>query len=621
MRYLTVTRGILVGLACAGVSLLLGLTSLGPTLDDWFTDACFLIRGSRQTAARVVIIAIDEDSLDQLHKPAVYLSPQLARAVRYAHQQQAQAIGLDVFIPETLSGLKEIEEEHGIGEARSLGEAVAETKVVVLPCYYDATADRLRRPLFQWWALTALSPGRIDFGLLELTEDEDQFVRRQALVDDLSKPDPFPFFALALYARARGVDQFSYLADQGVLQVGEVQIPVGADGRMRINYVGPPGSFPVIPLSQVLEYERAGRPMPQLAGAVVILGVTGQGFQDRHPTPYANGAARVIGSQPVSLTPGPEMHAHVIATIDDQAFLTRPWWLGPIPWTLLTGAVWGIAFVRMNLTRGAGLLALFLLGLTVGSYAGFRFFGWVINPIPLACAGGLAYAVVLARRWGRLRRMMAVLESEAVTRALEADPHALDPGGEIREVTALFADIRGFTTFSERCGNDPRKVVALLNAYFATVVPAIEAEGGTVMSFMGDGLMVLFGSPVVQRDHASRAVRVAIQIVKGVRETAERWRALGFDGMKIGVGVHTGPAVVGAVGGRTRLDYTAIGDTINTASRVEGQTKSLAAEVLITADTHHALLDPELLGRCQAVPELVRLSGREGVVRLFRVES
>jgi class 3 adenylate cyclase len=390
---------------------------------------------------------------------------------------------------------------------------------------------------------------------------------------------------------------------------------------MRVNYVGPPGSFEVIPLSQVLEYERDGRPMPQLAGAVVIAGVTGPGLQDRHPTPYANGAARVLTARPAGLTSGSEVHADVIATIHDRAFLTRPWWVEPIPWAFLIGALCGSAFVRLNLTRGVGLVAVLLLGLAVVSYAAFRHLGWVMNPVPLALTVVLTYAVVLARRWGRLRRMMAVVKSEAVTRALEADPHALDPGGEIREVTALFADIRGFTTFSERCGNDPRKVVALLNAYFAAVVPAIEAEGGTVMSFLGDGVMVLFGSPVYQADHADRAVRTAVRIAGVVRERAAQWTRLEFDGMRIGVGVHTGPAVVGAVGGRTRLDFTAIGDTINTASRVEGQTKPLAAAVLLTADTHDALRDVKLLARCREVPDPVRLSGREAPVRLYRLEE
>lgn len=244
-----------------------------------------------------------------------------------------------------------------------------------------------------------------------------------------------------------------------------------------------------------------------------------------------------------------------------------------------------------------------------------------MSTVPLAATMALTYSVVFARRWAQLRRMMAVVKSEAITRALEADPRRLDPGGELREVTALFADIRGFTAFSERCGNDPRKVVALLNAYFGAVVPLIEAEGGTVVSFMGDGVMVLFGAPVNQPDHAARAVRAAFRMAGKIREQAALWTRLGCSGMQVGIGVHTGPAVIGAVGGRTRLDYTAIGDTINTASRVEGKTKTLAADILITTSTLDAIRDdPGLIDRCQRVPELVELAGRVEPVYVSRVE-
>ncbi len=597
---------------------LLLLTPVGRSLDDWFTDACFAIRGKRGTGANVVIVAIDDQSLDQWKRPLPYISPQLARLVRYADSQGARAIGLDVMIPESLSGLREIEE--GEGDARLLGDAVRTSNKVVLPEYYDVIQDELRRPLIQWSIDAALSNEGMRFGFLNLTEDDDQFIRRQLLIDDTKKSAPEPSFALALFARAHG-DSSRPEIRGGELTVADRRIPLDAEERMRINYVGPPGAFPVLSLGKVLEAESKGLATSLFRGATVIVGVTGAGHQDMHPTPFANGAARLFVAQPGKLMFGPEIHGHILATLHDGRFLTRPWWVLPFPWMVLAGGTLAAIYARISLTRGAAVLAIGLGLVAVAGFGAFHYLGWVMSTVPLALTMALTYSVVFARRWAQLRRMMAVVKSEAITRALEADPRRLDPGGELREVTALFADIRGFTAFSERFENDPRKVVALLNGYFGAVVPLIESEGGTVVSFMGDGVMVLFGAPVNQPDHAARAVRAAVRMAGKIREQAELWTSLGCADMKVGIGVHTGPAVIGAVGGRTRLDYTAIGDTINTASRVEGRTKTLEADILITASTLGAIQgDPELIRRCRQFPEPVELTGRTERVNLCRVE-
>src|SRR5262249_4824852 len=163
--------------------------------------------------------------------------------------------------------------------------------------------------------------------------------------------------------------------------------------------------------------------------------------------------------------------------------------------------------------------------------------------------------------------MFGVVKSQAIALALEADPHQLDRLGEEREITVLFADVRSFTDFSET--HTAHEVVALLNAYFTATVPVIEGQGGTVATYMGDGIMVLFGAPATLDQAPLRAVRAAVAMVRRVHELKEQWARLGNPTMRIGVGIHTGRVVVGAMGSPGRLDYTAIGDTVNVAARIE----------------------------------------------------
>jgi len=621
-----ILRGVPTGLACAILAILIGRTPFGHTLDDWFSDACFVLRGPRVTSAKVVIISIDDASFDELKKPAAHISPELARVIEFASDQGAAAIGLDYFVPASLSTRRAINDpqpsdpESEKGDGLAVGKAAIKSERVVLPALFAPGSAELRLPLRQW-GIAAGAERPTPYGLLNLTNDPDMFIRRQHLALDPTKVGASVpnFFAAAVYARSR---QAVLVMVGGQVRIADRIIPVDAEGRVRINFVGPTGTgaFPVISLREVLAAQREQRSLPVLRGANVIIGAMGDGQQDIHATPYSNGAARLFSKTTSSLTPGPEIHANVIATIHDQAYLTRPLWLEPLPWALLAGIGLGATFARVSLSLGAAVLAMFLITVMSAAYALFVFPGWLMNPVPVAFAALGTYAVVLARRWWQLRRMFAVVKSEAVTRALEADPRRLDPGGELRVITAMFADIRGFTTFSETCGGDPKQVVALLNEYYTTIIPVIEEYGGTIIAFMGDGLMVLFGAPVSQENHAEQGVHAALAMAQAVKANAKAWERHRFAGMRIGIGLHSGPAVIGAIGSGARKDYTAIGDTINTASRVEGETKRYNTEILLTAATRTLLESkPLLAARCQPIPELAMLKGRLEPVQLFHV--
>lgn len=205
--------------------------------------------------------------------------------------------------------------------------------------------------------------------------------------------------------------------------------------------------------------------------------------------------------------------------------------------------------------------------------------------------GILLYGTIFAMRWRWIRRMMGMVKSEAVARAMETGGVKLDLRGEQRDITVLFCDIRNFTPFSEQ--HTPHEVVRLLNAFFAEAVPAFEAAGGTVNQYIGDAVMVIFGAPQPQADHALRAVRAAVEVVRRIHLLDERWKELGATEFKIGIGIHTGRAVVGTVGSPRRLDYTAIGDTVNTAARLESANKELKSELIVSQATFSLLPEEE----------------------------
>jgi adenylate cyclase len=157
----------------------------------------------------------------------------------------------------------------------------------------------------------------------------------------------------------------------------------------------------------------------------------------------------------------------------------------------------------------------------------------------------------------------------------------LDIQPESRRITVLFSDIRGFTTLSER--HTPEEIVALLNDYFSRQVKVIFAHGGTVDKFIGDAIMAFWGAPVEDDRQAQHAVEAALQMADTLM-LFKRDLGAHDEHFDVGIGIHTGPGVVGFIGSENRLDYTAIGDTVNLASRIEGQTKGVA-RILVSADT------------------------------------
>jgi adenylate cyclase len=216
----------------------------------------------------------------------------------------------------------------------------------------------------------------------------------------------------------------------------------------------------------------------------------------------------------------------------------------------------------------------------------------------------------------RLRKIFSRYVDDDVVEKLVASGRLPDLGGEVCHITVLFADIRNFTTISEKL--KPRQVVEMLNYYLSRACDSIQTKGGTVDKFIGDAVMAVFGAPVSYPDHARRALEAALELEKKARDL-RTWMQHHFSGnglpeFAIGIGLHTGEAIVGNIGSSKRLEYTAIGDTVNAAARLESLTKELGWTIVASKSTIEAA-PGVVTGR----KEIRMVKGRQELVEVFEV--
>ena len=347
------------------------------------------------------------------------------------------------------------------------------------------------------------------------------------------------------------------------------------------------------------------RPQSEFKNKIVLVGTSAPGLLDLRLTPLE------------STYPGVEILATAIDNLDRGDWLREIERPSMIPLALALIAAIAIGLAR-NVSANLLGYALLALSVAVTAAAWFALANGTFVPIfaPLAfgwafylTASGVAYLDERTQRLRTAGMFKRFLDPRVVADLIERGEIDNRGSAESREITVMFSDIRGFTALSEIARAED--VVALLNSYFSKQVEVIFRHGGTLDKFIGDAIMAFWGAPIATPDHARLAVAAAIDMSAALQEMRGQMGALGAD-LEIGIGIHTGRAVVGFIGSNDRLDYTVIGDTVNLASRIEGMTKGIA-RVLVSEAMRDAVGDAYDWRDCGSH----RVKGREMPVRLF----
>jgi adenylate cyclase len=571
-RRLRVALFLAVGLATTGIGLVAYGTNVFETLDLRSVDQRFSIRSwtnGTEPPSDIVVVKVDDKTFNDLQRRWEDFRPLHTRLIRRLKADGAKVIVYDVQFTEPSRPEREEDDVELIEAVGAAGNVVLATTGL---------------PVFGSNELVREYNGRV--GSAEFPPDPGDYLRRmQYRIRDLKT------LAVVAVERATGrtVEPF---------------------GTTWIDYRGPVDTFEAISFSDALE----GAPPGYFRNKIVVVGPWASTFQDLHPVSSGN-----------DLMPGPEVQANAISTVlRGEPLNTVPGWINLLLIVGL-GLLAPLSGLRFSL-RGTLLIsvaaALLFLVMTQWSFNE----GWIISfvypfgTLVLASVGALgAHYLLAAFERERVRDVFSRFVPETVVEQVLARTDSdLRLGGVSLESTVMFTDLRGFTTFAESL--PPARVIECLNAYLEEMSEAILDHGGTIVSYEGDGIMAVFGAPIEQPDHADRAVAAAREMLT---ERLPKWNAWlrerqVSDGYKMGIGLNSGMVVSGNVGSERRLEYTAIGDTTNTAARIQGMTKG-QRYLLFFSDTTRERLQ-------RGVEDLVfidefEVRGRSQAVKVWSIEA
>lgn len=461
-------------------------------------------------------------------------------------------------------------------------------------------------------------------GALNSDPDNDGVVRNVPLLFGLTGAGIYPALVsealrVAVHAStyvvegsgASGFTSFGQNVGMNALVIDRLSIPTDANGRLILYDTGPQPRR-TIPAWRLFDpaLDRAA-----IAGKIVFVGAGAAGLSDLRTTPLRPLAA------------GVELHAQIAEQILSGTFLRRPNWMtgAEVLWmTAISGALL-LVLARVGPIWAAALGVAAIAASVAASWIAFRRFGLLIDPVYPAFAALALYLSQSLLRYMRTesdRRYLKSAFSRYVSPALldqiAADSSRLRLGGEMREMSILFCDVRNFTALAETM--DAESLTRFINSFLTPMTERVLARGGTIDKYMGDCIMAFWNAPLPEPRHAELAARAALDMIEALVGLNAVWRMQAaaanrpFSEIAVGIGIATGPCCVGNLGSEQRFDYSVLGDDVNLASRLEAQTKVYGHPVIVSEATR-----AKIPGFAALELDLLRVKGKTRPQRIFAV--
>lgn len=596
-------------------------------------DLRFRIRGPQSTKQDdIVIVDIDEQTFASL--PAwPFPRSFFARVIRNLWAADAKLIVVDVMFTGPAAGDRR-EDLALAGAIKRAGNVILAGGIVTEVRRGREGANSYVEAPYRFF----LDATGAKWGIINTDEDTDGYLRRYLLFQTHNRKGYLPLSLQAYLQLQRGADgaaeKIRFDVD-GDFWVGNKRIPKRDFNSTLINYRGPARTFETYSFSEVIDdstfnlqdFNREGvdddvdrftflKENGVFKDKVVFVGASAKVLQDNKLTPFFGFRGR---KRPL---PGVEVHANALSTLLRGDFITRQGFLSSfsavIFLTILTMVITKLLKPFKGLFAVAGLV-LFYLVVTLYFFINHRLWMDIVTPMfsVIFCYVGNVIHQTLTEQRERVRikkSWQQYMPKDVIEHMLESGDLPKF-GGERREVTILFSDIRGFTTFTER--HTSHAVVKKLSEYLTEMVDVIFQNAGTLDKFVGDEIMAVYGAPYYYKEHAKKACLTAIEMVDRLRVLQRTWASKKEDWFQIGIGINSGKVILGNLGSAQHFDYTAIGDDVNLGARLEGANKQYGTTIIISEFTYSMVKNEAKVREL----DLVRVKGKKKPVRIFELRG
>ncbi len=614
------------------------------SLDNRLRDFFFINRGQIKDSQQISIVTIDEESLKELGQWP-WERPKIARILNNLYQAGAVVIGMDMFFAETdksspkkvleslnipipkdlelpdhdlilaqtmsqlpvvLGYIFDLQEERNLDQFPMINAVVSEINFNNQEFLPLARGVTLNLEMFQQAALSS--------GFINNIPDASGIIRSVPLLIKYQEVI-FSSLVLEIYRLLNGIETIEVIyQDTGISSINllaedhSINIPTDRNGRLYLDFLGPQKSFTYISAKDVYLNQFDHK---LVKDRVIFFGATSVGLMDLRATPFENAS------------PGVEVHATALENMLNQKFLHRPDWAEGATTLIILCIAIGLTILYSLLPAYSIIILMF--GSFYGCYKALEYLmfekGIILNILfPMMTIFTITIITTIinyfleAKQRKAIRHIFAQKVSANVVDDLLKKKDQDIFVAQQRDISILFSDIRSFTNISEQL-DSPRKLIDLLNIYMTPMVQSIMQHKGTVDKFIGDAIMAYWNAPFEIENHADKAVTSALEQIQSLDLVNQQLKEKYQLEIDIGIGINTGLATIGEMGSKGRSDYTAIGDSVNLASRLEGLNKNYGSHIIISEFT---------MGQLQqsyAIRELdkVRVKGKKEAIRIYEV--